>query len=172
MAGADPGVPSNCTMLHFPPVCFASHSPAMRPSSTKSDAISVAYRLSSLTLIPRSTSTTGIPACFTSVSTGSQPVSTTGARMMASSFCATNDRRALIWFSCFCCASENFRAMFRFFASAMIDFVSAVRQALSAPIWLKPTRTRCSRSPQPATASAARAMPSHTFLIAGLLQSA
>jgi len=47
---------------------------------------------------------------------------------------ATNARSALIWFSCFCCASEKRRSMPRFAASERIDSVSAVRHPLSAPI--------------------------------------
>ena len=50
-------------------------------------------------------------AAFASRSTVSQPVSTTGENAMTSTRCAMNERSALIWFSCFCCASENFRRM-------------------------------------------------------------
>ena len=46
-------------MAHLPPVALASQSPARRPSETKSEAISVAYR-SSGAFTPRSTSTTGM----------------------------------------------------------------------------------------------------------------
>src|SRR5881396_3786282 len=82
---------------------------------------------------------TGIFAAFTCFRIGSQPSSTMGARMMASTLCAMNAPSALIWFSCCCCASENLRFTPRLAASFRTDAVSAVRQALSAPIWEKPT---------------------------------
>src|SRR3954469_15366461 len=49
-----------------------------------------------------------------------------------------NERIALIWFSCFCCASENFRSTPAAVADSWIDLVLAVRQPLSAPTWAKP----------------------------------
>src|SRR5215831_18403996 len=49
------------------------------------------------------------------------------------------DLSALIWFSCFCCASENTSSIPRFAASDLIDSVLAVRQPLSAPICENPT---------------------------------
>src|SRR3954469_1830332 len=49
-----------------------------------------------------------------------------------------NERIALIWFSCFCCASENFRSTPAEAADSWIDLVLAVRQPLSAPTWAKP----------------------------------
>src|SRR4051812_31226460 len=82
---------------------------------------------------------TGIFACLISFNTGSHPVSTTGARMIASTPWATNVRSAWIWFSCLPWASENFRLTPRFLASDWIEFVSAVRQDDSAPICEKPT---------------------------------
>ena len=48
------------------------------------------------------------------------------------------ERIALIWFSCFCCASENFRLIPAVFADDWIDLVFAVRHPLSAPTWEKP----------------------------------
>src|SRR5215467_10687537 len=48
---------------------------------------------------------------------------------------------ALIWFSCFCCASENTSSTPRLAASDLIESVFAVRQPLSAPIWENPTTT-------------------------------
>src|SRR5688500_627594 len=45
---------------------------------------------------------------------------------------------ALIWFSCFCCASENLRVMPAVLADSWIDLVFAVRQPLSAPTCEKP----------------------------------
>jgi hypothetical protein len=45
---------------------------------------------------------------------------------------------ALIWFSCFCCASENLRSMPSFLAVSWMDFVLALRQPDSAPTWAKP----------------------------------
>jgi hypothetical protein len=50
-----------------------------------------------------------------------------------------NERIALIWFSCFCWASENFSSMPAVLAESWIDFVLAVRQPLSAPTWEKPS---------------------------------
>src|SRR5438105_2141285 len=82
---------------------------------------------------------TGIFAAFACFKIGSQPSSTLGARMMASTLCTINAPSALIWFSCFCWASENLRFTPRLAASYRTDAVSAVRQALSAPIWEKPT---------------------------------
>ena len=52
---------------------------------------------------------TGMFASFASLRTVSQPVSTIGTKAMMSTPCAMNERMALIWFSCFCCASENWR---------------------------------------------------------------
>src|SRR5690606_12244194 len=49
------------------------------------------------------------------------------------------ERIALIWFSCFCCASENLRSMPAAAADSWIDFVFAVRHPLSAPTWEKPS---------------------------------
>ena len=46
---------------------------------------------------------------------------------------------ALIWFSCFCCASENLSVMPASLAALLIDSVLAVRHSLSAPTWLKPS---------------------------------
>ena len=46
-------------------------------------------------------------AALASRSTVSQPVSTTGENAMTSTRCAMKERSALIWFSCFCCASEK-----------------------------------------------------------------
>jgi hypothetical protein len=111
----------------------------MRPSSTKSEAINVVKRLSSLTATPRSTRITGIPAAFTSRRTGSKPVSTFGARMIASTFCWTNARSALIWLSWLPWPSRNLSVIPRFSASPRTDAVSAVRHELSAPICEKPT---------------------------------
>ena len=44
----------------------------------------------------------------------------------------------MIWFSCFCWASENFRSTPSAFADSLIDLVFAVRQPLSAPTCAKP----------------------------------
>ena len=44
----------------------------------------------------------------------------------------------MIWFSCFCCASENLRSMPAASAASLIDLVFAVRHSLSAPIWANP----------------------------------
>src|SRR6266481_608506 len=51
------------------------------------------------------------------------------------------DFSALIWFSCFCCASENTSSTLRLAASFLIDSVFAVRHPLSAPICENPTTT-------------------------------
>ena len=45
----------------------------------------------------------------------------------------------LIWFSCFCCASEIFRSTPRLSASIFETFVSAARQPDSDPTWENPT---------------------------------
>ncbi len=55
---------------------------------------------------------------------------------MTSTRCAMKERSALIWFSCFCWASENFSRMPASAAALRIEFVLAVRHSLSAPIWL------------------------------------
>ncbi|KQS72330.1 hypothetical protein ASG39_00650 [Rhizobium sp. Leaf371] len=78
-------------------------------------------------------------ASLASPSTSSQPVATTGATKIASTPCAMNERSALIWFSCFCWASANFRSMPRFSASCFVTVVSAARQPDSEPICEKPT---------------------------------
>src|SRR3954470_357595 len=79
-------------------------------------------------------------AAFGSRSAVSQPVSTTGENAMTSTRWAMKPRSALIWFSCFCCASEKRRSMPASFAALWMDSVLAVRHSLSAPIWLKPGR--------------------------------
>ena len=94
--------------------------------------------MSSVESTARSVRITGIFARLASCSTVSQPVSTTGEKAMTSTRCAMNERIALIWFSCFCCASENFRSMPAAAAASWIDLVLAVRQPLSAPTWAKP----------------------------------
>ena len=49
----------------------------------------------------------------------------------------------MIWFSCFCCASEKLQVdVHAFFAADWMDSVFAVRHSLSAPIWLKPSTMR------------------------------
>jgi hypothetical protein len=58
---------------------------------------------------------------------------------MTSTRWAMNERSALIWFSCFCCASEKRRVMPASGAALWIDVVLAVRHSLSAPIWLNPS---------------------------------
>ncbi len=63
---------------------------------------------------------------------------TTGARKIASTPWAMKERIALIWFSCFCCASAILKLMFRFLASALETVVSAARQPDSEPICEKP----------------------------------
>jgi hypothetical protein len=70
---------------------------------------------------------------------GLEAVSTTGEKAITSTFCAMKERIALIWFSCFCCASANFSLMPASLAADLIDSVLAVRHSLSAPIWLKPS---------------------------------
>ena len=66
-------------------------------------------------------------------------MSTTGENAITSTFCAMNERIALIWFSCFCCASENLRSIPASLADDLIDSVFAVRHSLSAPICEKPS---------------------------------
>ncbi|MNJ62611.1 hypothetical protein D3C77_584590 [compost metagenome] len=48
-------------------------------------------------------------------------------------------RIALIWFSCFCWASENLSSIPDSFAASWIDFVLAVLHPLSAPTCEKPS---------------------------------
>jgi|GEM_PF-4284456 len=99
----------------------------------------VTHSESSFTLTARSVRITGIPAALASRSTVSHPLSTTGENAITSTRCAMNERIALIWFSCFCCASENFSSMPASLAADLIDSVLAVRHSDSAPIWLKPS---------------------------------
>jgi hypothetical protein len=140
MAGAEPTVPCSSTMLTLSPFTLSSsHLPALRPSSVKSLPIMVTYRLGSVVSMLRSVSTTGILAALASFSTVSQPVVTTGAKAMTSTFCAMKLRMALIWFSCFCCASLNFRLMPALAAASLMLAVLAVRHSLSAPTWAKPS---------------------------------
>ena len=87
----------------------------------------------------RSSRITGIFASLASFSTASQPVDTTGARKIASTPWATKERIALIWFSCFCCASAIFRLTVRLLASDLETVVSAARHPDSDPICEKPT---------------------------------
>src|SRR5690606_25800072 len=112
---------------------------ARRPSSTKSEPISDTYSESSDTLTARSVSTTGMPAALASRSTVSQPDSTTGEKAITSTFCAMKERSALIWFSCFCWASEKRSRNSGATSASLTDRVLAVRHSLSAPTWLKPT---------------------------------
>ena len=86
----------------------------------------------------RSSSTTGILASLASFNTESHPVETTGARKMASTFCAMNDRIARIWFSCFCCASAILSVTPCFLASSLETVVSAARHPDSDPICENP----------------------------------
>ena len=118
---------------------FPDHLAAWRPSSTQSAPIEDAYNVWSLTSTVRSDRITGMPARFASFRTPSQPVSFTGENAMTSTSCTMKERMALIWFSCFPCASENCSVIPRSFAVALIDSVLALRHSLSAPIWLKPT---------------------------------
>src|SRR5450759_1738953 len=46
---------------------------------------------------------------------------------------------ALIWFSCFCWASENLSWIPAVLNESWMSLVLAVRQPLSAPTWAKPT---------------------------------
>ena len=101
--------------------------------------------------MPRSSSTTGISASLASLSTSSQPVATTGATRMASTPWAMKPRMALIWFSCFCCASANLRSTPRSSACWRVTDVSAARQPDSEPICEKPMtlpEMSCARAPE------------------------
>ncbi len=49
------------------------------------------------------------------------------------------ERSALIWFSCFCCPSENLSRNSGSASASLTERVLAVRHSLSAPTWLKPT---------------------------------
>ena len=99
----------------------------------------VTHRLGSFSSTARSERMTGILAALASRSTVPQPDSTTGEKAITSTFWAMNERMALIWFSCFCWASENFSSMPASLAEDLIDSLLAVRHSLSAPIWLKPS---------------------------------
>ncbi len=155
-----PTVPCNSTTLQgFDPTVFASQSPATLPSWTLSEVTAVRYRSLPEGSMSRSRSTTGILASRASFSTASQPVATTGARKIASTPCATKDRIALIWFSCFCWASAIFRVTPRFCASDLVTEVSAARQPDSDPICEKPTvspAAEAAEGPRPARSVAAR----------------
>ena len=141
-AGAEPTVPCSSTTRIGPlrpSLSLISQRAARRPSSTKSDPMSVTYSDSSGTFTARSVSTTGIPAALASPSTVSQPVSTTGEKAITSTCCAMKERSALIWFSCFCCPSENLSRNSGSARASLTERVLAVRHSLSAPTWLNPT---------------------------------
>ena len=57
-------------------------------------------------------------AVLASLRTVSQPDSTTGEKAMTLTFCWMYERIAEIWFSCFCCASENFSSIPAVFADS------------------------------------------------------
>ena len=155
LAGAEPTVPCSSTTRMGPlrpALSSMSQRAARRPSSTKSEPISVTYSDSSGTCTARSVSTTGIPAALASASTVSQPVSTTGEKAITSTCCAMKERSALIWFSCFCCPSENLSRNSGSASASFTERVLAVRHSLSAPTWLNPTVI----APLPASGPAAR----------------
>src|SRR5438477_13075912 len=89
--------------------------------------------------MPRSTRMTGILAALASVGPGSQPVSTRGGRMMASTPWAMNERRALIWLAWLSSAFTYFRSMLLLAASLLNESDSAVRHGWFSSIWGKPT---------------------------------
>ena len=64
----------------------------------------------------------------------------------------------MIWFSCFCCPSENFRSTPAAAAESWIDLVLAVRQPLSAPTWAKPSVSVSELAP-PAGGGGSRGAP-------------
>ncbi len=91
-----------------------------------------------------------MPACLASSSTASQPDSTTGENAMTSTPWAMYERIAWIWFSCFCCASENLRSKpFSAVSVSWMDFVLAARQPDSAPTCEKPTTIASPLPPSP-----------------------
>ena len=100
-----------------------------------------------MTSTARSVRITGMFAALASRSTVSQPVSTTGEKAMTSTRWAMNERSALIWFSCFCCASEKRSVMPASGAALWMEVVLAVRHSLSAPIWLNPSTMGLAPSP-------------------------
>src|SRR5262249_12429907 len=71
-------------------------------------------------------------------STASQPVTTTGAMMMASTFWAMKARTAFSCSSCLPWASANFRSMPCFLASSFMSAEKAGRQSPSEPTCEKP----------------------------------
>src|SRR5690606_20641703 len=180
LAGAEPTVPCSSTTRIGPSLSLLSsisQRAARRPSSTKSEPIRVTYSESSDTSTARSVSTTGMPAALASRSTVSQPDSTTGENAITSTRWAMNERIALIWFSCFCWASEKRRRNSGAASASFTERVLAVRHSLSAPTWLKPTVIGLPSPPspplpspppeQPASAMAPSAsIPNTNFLIA------
>ena len=124
------------------------------------------HRLSSFSSTARSVRITGILAALASRSTVPQPDSTTGEKAITSTFCAMKERIALIWFSCFCCASENFSSMPASLADDLIDSVLAVRHSLSAPIWAKPsTILPCAKQRQRQAGSGQRGDDGSSLLV-------
>lgn len=61
-----------------------------------------------------------------------------GQKEITSTSDAMKERMALIWFSCFCCASENWRVTPAASAAALMLSVLAVRHSLSEPTWANP----------------------------------
>src|SRR3954451_12848564 len=123
----------------------STHWPALLPSLTKSEPRKDTYSEGSESTA-RSVRTTGILAALASLSTASQPVTTTGEKPMTSTFCLMKARIAAIWFSFFSCRGENFGLTPPAFAASWRDLVLSPPQPLSAPTWEKP---RVIEEPEP-----------------------
>jgi len=61
-------------------------------------------------------------------------------------FSAMKRPDGLIWFSCFCCASENFRLTPNCAAVSLMEAVFALRHSLSAPSWRSQPSGPCTSS--------------------------
>ena len=134
-----PRLPSSSTILAVPFVFFASHSPARRPSSFRSEPTNTGCSDGSLTTTVRSEQMTGMWAAFIFRRIGSQPWASIGLRATTSSRCWRNASRAS---SCFCCTpwlSVKCRSTLAGPAASLIESVLAARQPLSAPSWLNPS---------------------------------
>ena len=79
-----------------------------------------------------------MPAARTFSSVSVQPVTTTGASTMASTWVATNPSTWARWRCTSLSASANSRVMPRRAASAFMSAENAVRQSLSDPTWANP----------------------------------
>ena len=115
----------------------------------------------SATSTSRSARNTGMPALFASWSTCPQPVTTTGAMMMASTFWAMNARTAFSCSSSLPWASANLRSIPSFFASSCMSLEKAGLQSPSSPTCEKPMVTAKADDPATMRPKPTAAPPSH-----------